>query len=231
MAENSVSRSQSHLPVRGVPVTNSPLVLRCPRDGCSPRQRIRRGSFDPRQLIFLSIRPGQGGGSGPPGPSGPEPGFLIHGLRVRGQLLGLGRCSEKTLGSQEGPVMFWKSTMGCGGLVLEPNSTGLWELLAKHQCPGETSRDLMSSISRLGTQPWHLLGPGRPSLKSLLCLSCLSTADHMTSFLEPVSPGHVDLIPNLRAPGPCHIHLLSAIPGHWPQVLPPPPSQFQCDLQ
>lgn len=81
--------------------------------------------------------------------------------------------------------MLWKTDKGPRWLVLEPNSSGLWELLAKHQCPGEATRDLTSSISRLGTQPWHLFCPGRATLKPLLCLSCLSTGGHMTSFLEP----------------------------------------------
>lgn len=55
--------------------------------------------------------------------------------------------------------MFWKTHRGCGGLVLEPNSTGLWKLLAKQQAQGR----------RWGSHVIHLLaghsalGPPRPS--------------------------------------------------------------------
>lgn len=74
-----------------------------------------------------------------------------------------------------------------------------WALGTPAKCPclREGHRDLRSSMSRLGSQPWRLLCPGRTGLKALLCLSCLSTGAHTTSFLEPASPSLVDLILSL----------------------------------
>lgn len=40
-------QSPFHLPRREILMANSPFILRSPRDGCPPRQRIRSGSFYP----------------------------------------------------------------------------------------------------------------------------------------------------------------------------------------
>ena len=69
-----------------------------------------------KQQIFLSPLPdpGQGGGSGSPGPSSLESGSLSHGLKMERPVIwplwALSRdpgvsCSEKILGPPRGPLM------------------------------------------------------------------------------------------------------------------------------
>lgn len=114
--------------------------------GCSPGQGILGDPPARRQQIFpppLSA-PGQAGGSGSPGPSGPDSGSLSLGRRVRWARYSAWTGTRERPrwmlredpGPEWGPVMPWKTLEELGVLVLGPNSTGLWELLAKCRVHG-----------------------------------------------------------------------------------------------
>lgn len=105
--------------------------------------------------------------------------------------------SEKTLGSQEGPVMLWKT---CKELWwLGPRAQQHWLLAApgKRPVPRGGAQEPHVLHLRAGHLALALPPPRRASLKPLLCPNCLSTGDHMTSFLEPASSSLVDLILSL----------------------------------